>query len=660
MFENFTQIYSLQKTLRFGLIPVGETAERIEDFKSQYLRGEVVKSEQRAKDYQAIKKLIDDYHREYIEGCLTEPVDKKTGEILDFSTALEEAFSYYQRLKENPAEHRKEWESAQEGLRKKLVTSFVDNDGLFKKEFITRDLPGWLQKKGLWEEHRNTVESFKKFTTYFTGFHENRKNMYAAEAQGTAIANRLMNENLPRFFNNCMAYYEIQEKYPDLMFQVDSELLKKMGVQSLDDAFKTRCFVHLLAQSGIDGFQELLGGKVNEQGSKIQGLNEQINLYRQQHPDVARGFPRFTKLHKQILSDRESHSFIPEAFEDDKQLLESLKEYINEARGKLLSELEESMEKLSEADLSRVYIKGASLASLSQEIFHFFGAIPDAIRWHAEDKISTKKGRERFIKQDVYALADVDSLISGYIGQLDANDEMRQLLKALSDSTRPASSFLQEQFNKKLADLAQYIEQVKPLLELDELSRNRRLPKDDCDKGGEGFQQVEAIREMLDAFMEVSHAVKSLHLVKGRKPIDMPDVDTGFYAGFAEAYEAFSQPTVSLYNKTRNHLTKKSFSRDKVKVNFDAPTLLNGWDLNKESDNKSIILRKDGNYYLAIMHPTHTKVFSDYPLPKAGEAVYEKMNYKLLSGANKMLPKVLFSKKRHRNFQPSARDIGFV
>ncbi|MDQ6987606.1 MAG: hypothetical protein Q9M25_07385, partial [Mariprofundaceae bacterium] len=120
MFEKFTQIYSLQKTLRFELKPVGETAERIEDFKSQYLRDTVLKDEQRAKDYQAIKKLIDDYHREYIEGCLAEPVDKKTGEILDFSTALEEAFSYYQRLKENPIEHRKAWETVQDGLRKKL------------------------------------------------------------------------------------------------------------------------------------------------------------------------------------------------------------------------------------------------------------------------------------------------------------------------------------------------------------------------------------------------------------------------------------------------------------------------------------------------------------------------------------------------------------
>jgi len=654
MFNNFIKKYSLQKTLRFELKPVGETADYIEDFKSEYLKDTVLKDEQRAKDYQEIKTLIDDYHREYIEECLREPVDKKTGEILDFTQDLEDAFSYYQKLKENPTENRVGWEKEQESLRKKLVTSFVGNDGLFKKEFITRDLPEWLQKKGLWGEYKDTVENFKKFTTYFSGFHENRKNMYTAEAQSTAIANRLMNDNLPKFFNNYLAYQTIKEKHPDLVFRLDDALLQAAGVEHLDEAFQPRYFSRLFAQSGITAFNELIGGRTTENGEKIQGLNEQINLYRQQNPEKAKGFPRFMPLFKQILSDRETHSFLPDAFENDKELLQALRDYVDAATSEegMISQLNKAMNQFVTADLKRVYIKSAALTSLSQELFHFFGVISDAIAWYAEKRLSPKKAQESFLKQEVYAIEELNQAVVGYIDQLEDQSELQQLLVDLPDPQKPVSSFILTHWQKSQEPLQAVIAKVEPLFELEELSKNKRAPKHDKDQGGEGFQQVDAIKNMLDAFMEVSHAIKPLYLVKGRKAIDMPDVDTGFYADFAEAYSAYEQVTVSLYNKTRNHLSKKPFSKDKIKINFDAPTLLNGWDLNKESDNKSIILRKDGNFYLAIMHPKHTKVFDCYSASEAAGKCYEKMNYKLLSGANKMLPKVFFSKKGIETFSP--------
>ena len=79
---------------------------------------------------------------------------------------------------------------------------------------------------------------------------------------------------------------------------------------------------------------------------------------------------------------------------------------------------------------------------------------------------------------------------------------------------------------------------------------------------------------------------------------------------------------------------------------------MSGWDLNKEQDNTTVILRKDGLYYLAIMNKKHKKVFDVKSMPTDGEC-YEKMEYKLLPGANKMLPKVFFSKSRIDEFAPS-------
>ncbi len=662
MFENFTQLYPLQKTLRFELKPVGETADYIEDFKSEYLKSVVKQDEKRAEHYKAIKKLIDEYHQEYIEKCLAEPVDKDTGELLT-GEDFEEAYSYYQRFRDDPKDKvaRKGWGDCQSDLRKKLVKSFADNNRLFSKELITRDLPEWLKAQGRWEENKEVVESFNKFTTYFTGFHDNRKNMYSPEEQATAIAYRLMNENLPKFFANCVLYRSIREKRFDLSFSVEESVLQKLDVSSLDDVFTPGYFIHLMAQSGIDNFQELIGGKAEEDRTKAQGLNEQINLYRQKHQLKARELPTLVSLYKQILSDREAHSFIPEAFESDHEMLDALSSYIELARSDdgLIEKLEKAMKGLAEADHGKTYIKGADLNSISQQMFGNFGVLKSALRHYAETvlhpappngKVSKKleKARDDYLKQDVYSLAELDAALVGYIGQRDADDELRKDVS----SDHPVLSHFVSALREPVAELDGLIKKVEPLLSLDALNKKRVAPRNDNDPGSEGFRQVQSIQKMLEGFMAVGDAVKPLHLVKGRKPIEMPDADTGFYAPFAEAFEAFSSSTIAMYNKVRNHLTKKPSSKDKIKINFEAPTLLNGWDLNKEEANKSVILRSNGNYFLAIMHPRHSRVFADAPSMNEDEDSFEKMNYKLLSGANKMLPKVFFSAKGIETFQP--------
>lgn len=56
--------------------------------------------------------------------------------------------------------------------------------------------------------------------------------------------------------------------------------------------------------------------------------------------------------------------------------------------------------------------------------------------------------------------------------------------------------------------------------------------------------------------------------------------------------EHYPDPVHTVYDKVRNYISKKPYSNDeKIKVNFDNPTLLDGWDQNKEKDNFGIILR---------------------------------------------------------------------
>ena len=62
---------------------------------------------------------------------------------------------------------------------------------------------------------------------------------------------------------------------------------------------------------------------------------------------------------------------------------------------------------------------------------------------------------------------------------------------------------------------------------------------------------------------------------------------------------------------------------------------------------------KGNNYYLGIMHNENRQVFMKSPIADNNESSYEKIEYKLLPGPNKMLPKVFFCKGRIDEFAPS-------
>ena len=210
---------------------------------------------------------------------------------------------------------------------------------------------------------------------------------------------------------------------------------------------------------------------------------------------------------------------------------------------------------------------------------------------------------------------------------------------------------------------------------LEQINSNRRPPKTqgDDDLGGDGFAQVTAIQQYLEVCLNLLNLYKPLHLIHKRKLLEAPEnQDKGFYNEFAELFSLMSDGLYTVYNKTRNQLTKKPFKTDKFKINFGKPTLLNGWDANKESDNSCVLFEKAGNYYLGVMHPRHCQLF-DYRVGindqgnskmlekkhtlkarlSGDESDYKKIVYKLIPGVNKMLPKVFFSKSRIDFFAPN-------
>ena len=665
LFDDFTKIYSLQKTLRFELKPMAASEDHLEDFKSARLKETVEKDKQRAKDYQEIKGIIDDYHRDYIEEKLSSPVDPETGEQCVTTADLREAFVIYQQRSKKDKKKEKVWTDKQTSLRKNLTKCFSDSKKLFSKELITKTLPEQLKKKGKWDDakHEPIFESFKQFTSYFGGFHKNRENMYSDKAQVTAIAHRLMHENLPRFFNNCIDYEKITKEHSELAEDFDNintDILENLGVSEVSGVFQPEFFIELFTQTKIDAFRELLGGRTEQDGTKHPGLNERINLYRQKKSVKAAKLPDLRPLRKQILSHTETTSFIPKRFEEDKELLDALREFIKQAEGEngMIARLSCSLRALKEADPERTYIKSSELSQISHGMFKERQVILNALEGSTErlyppgknEKITKKikKRREDHSKQKIFSLKELDEALTRYI---DEQDDPAEFKKKMSDPDLNKTSAIQHWIADKALetaknadtdgnkpDLKKAIDEVRPLLDLDELSKDRRRPNKQDNEVGKGYQQVQAIRAVLDGFKAVQRACAPLHLVDNKKPIDLPDCDRGFYNKFSESYEDYIARLTPLYNKTRDYLTKKPFSVDKIKINFDNATLLAGWDVNKEKENLAVLLEKQGQYYLGIMYRKHNKLFELDELnkrleeDKSREDSYRKMHYKQVGG----------------------------
>ncbi|MDY5768531.1 MAG: type V CRISPR-associated protein Cas12a/Cpf1, partial [Alloprevotella sp.] len=325
-FNDFTGLYPLSKTLRFEARPVGVTWQHIQQ------SGMLDEDQHRAESYKVVKKLIDEYHKAFIDGVMDTfslPLTSQ-GKL----NSLEEYLACYQS-KEKSDTAKKQFAKIQENLRKAISQALRQNEAfkrIDKKELVETDLAAFVSRAadrlpdGLdMEQALAMIAEFKGFTTYFLGFHQNRSNLYVAEEQSTAIAYRLVHENLPRFVDNMAVFAQVAavpEMQPCLA-EIYRTFEAYLGVNRLGEMFSLGYFNTLLTQTQIEVYNGILGGRTSEDSrQKFQGLNEYINLYNQQHKD--RRLPKFKMLYKQILSDRTALSWLPESFATDRQLLEAV------------------------------------------------------------------------------------------------------------------------------------------------------------------------------------------------------------------------------------------------------------------------------------------------------------------------------------------------
>ena len=122
-FSGFTNLYPLSKTLRFRLIPVGETLKHFID------SGILEEDQHRAESYVKVKAIIDDYHRAYIENSLSgfELPLESTGKF----NSLEEYYLYH-NIRNKTEKNQKSLSTVRFNLRKQMVKQLTKNE-LYKR-----------------------------------------------------------------------------------------------------------------------------------------------------------------------------------------------------------------------------------------------------------------------------------------------------------------------------------------------------------------------------------------------------------------------------------------------------------------------------------------------------------------------------------------------
>lgn len=552
-FSDFIGVYPVVKTLRFELRPVGKTGEWIKR------NGVIEADEQVAENALVAKELIDKYHKICIKESL-EGANYNWEELKDVCIAY-----MAKKTQETNAALRKKQTELRKEIAKKLschplyknLNAVTPNNLFFKSE-----LPDFKENP--------VIEAFKDFTTYFEDFNTNRRNLYTNQKQTTSVAYRLVHDNFFTFVSNLKVYETIKAHCPHIIDQTTEELKAYLEGKTLDMVFSSDCsfYNNLLTQEGIDFYNRIIGGVSEKDKRKHKGINEFVNEFLQQQGDteIRKKIVTMKVLHKQILSDRETLSYIPPVIENDNHLVEIIEGFVSRvtdslSQDKCTIKLIEHVKQIDKFNSEGIYIAGKYINEISKKIYNDWNYI--------EKKLNNGKSKN----QTAYSLAQIgitgDVLLSSFF----------QKSKRKNKSLRASNN------NKGIDKLTEEIQAC--------WTKFQKI------KGKSSFKNnsksTDVVKNLLDSLKAVIYQTSIFC-------VDNNDADINFYYTFSLLYEEY-RAINSLYDRVQAYLTGKP-QETKLKLNFGTPTLAKGFSLRKKNNEPQynvVLFFRNGLSYLGIL-----------------------------------------------------------
>lgn len=727
-FEQFTRKYSLSKTLRFELKPVGKT---LENMRNQIYNGsknfdsdlQTFLHDQEIEDaYQAIKPILDSLHEEFINISLDSSIAKSI-HFWEYLTA------YRERGNDTKEGEKTILSTIENSLRKEIgktylewAKSFIEQAEMFdgiinevldtEEEWDDEKKTKWLFKKKNFElltepgilvfiEKRldlmnlneqekmdvtKALKVFKWFFTYFSGYNINRKNYYAIDKEkSTAVATRIIHENLPKFCDNVILFEKNKDEYygiyaflksQNIEMQIkDVESGKMIELYDItEDIFNISFFSSCLSQWGIENYNRVIGH-----------YNALINLYNHQARKKDEKFVKlalFKELYKQIGCGKKWNWIKSITHDTDEQVLAD-KNHVSDAisvehilklantAGEQYFKHRDSTDDIARTvpdfldwlkdrtDWSGIYWSKSAINSISNVYFPNWESIKQAMKGD-KTLVSYDKKREEQIK--IHEAVELSGLFE-VLDNLDndnwkeslfrksilENEKKKEIIKSAISPSRALIAlivdFIEENMNG-------FLDQSDTILNLTEYSSP---------------ESKEAIKSWMDMALSVNQTIRYFRVKESKTKGGTFDSElAGILMNLLDAEDA---TWFEWYDFLRNYLTKKpqdDAKENKLKLNFENSTLAAGWDMNKEKDNTCVILQdSEWKTYLAVMTQDKKTIFQkehsewkgkdkimvSNPLYEInGVESWKKMEYKLLPGPNKMLPKCLMPWKERKKY----------
>lgn len=604
-FNDFTGLSPVQKTICMELVPSTITKKHIsitgndnDIFHNDFMRNE---------KYNDIKKVMDDFYRDFISKNLTRVPD------IDWNIL----FDLYAQKADKKIIDEKETE-----LAALIMDSFdpVDKKAvIFSAKFISTILPEFIQSNnGYTEEDKGCYLTAAKAYSRFNG--GLKKYFDAKPAMFDKIGKRIASENAAIFYENMVIAKKFFEKVS--LTEFVNEFNNRLSSKPSSDKYGCKPFTEdeITRYFSLEKYKDCYTQDGIMQQNDFYGrMNHEINLYCQAHG--IKNEYKFRSLYKQILSEEKSLYEVPATFSADKEVYDAVNDFLALMReNKVLDRLEIVASDSREMNLSEIYVSYKNFAEASTMIYGRHSAISDALYKDFDNSISGKKdskSREVKVKR---AVKDVKIL---------SLEEINNLIDSWgTDRDRQRSSVL-------------CIEKIEKLISQADDSEMKLPPE--SDKIQEKRELAHELKTVLDGFLHIYQWCK---LFQSDELKNM-DKELMFYADVDFIYDLMN-PIVDLYNKVRNYSTKEPFIKDKMKLNFNCPTLLNGWSENKLFTNNAFFMMRDGKYYLGILNPNNKPgkdALQGHADDKPGD--YKRLVFDSFNNAYMMLPKCFISSKTY-------------
>lgn len=617
-FSEFVAISKVQKTLRNELRPTPVTMKHIKQ------KEIITEDEYKAQQSLELKRIADGYYRDYITHKLNDINN------LDFRNLFE---AIEEKYKKNDKDNRDKLNLMEASKRKEIEKMLSADDNfksMFEAKLITQLLPVYVEQNYIGEDKEKALETialFKGFTTYFTDYFNIRKNMFKENGGASSICYRIVNVNASIFYDNLKTFMCIKEKAETEIALIEEELTELLDSWRLEHIFSEDYYNELLAQKGIDYYNQICGD-----------VNKHMNLYCQQNKLKANVF-KMTKLQKQIMGISEKAFEIPPTYQNDEEVYAAFNGFISRLEEvKLIDRLGNVLQDSNIYDTAKIYINARCYTNVSSYVYGGWGVIESAIERYWYNTIAGKgqskaKKIEKAKKDNKFmSVKELDSIVSDYEPDYFNASNMDDDNSGRAFSGHGVLGY----FNK-----------------MSKLLANMSLHTITYDSGDSLIENKETalnIKKDLDDIMSIYHWLQTFIID------EVVEKDNVFYAELEDIYYELEN-IVTLYDRIRNYVTRKPYSTQKFKLNFASPTLASGWSRSKEFDNNAIILLRNNKYYIAIFNVNNKP---DKQIIKGSEEQrlstdYKKMVYNLLPGPNKMLPKVFIkSDTGKRDYNPSS------